>query len=81
MQILNINIERSNDMFSAYADNAPGIYGGGDTVEETKQSILDAIQIYKEELPYSNIPEILNGNYQIVYHFDAEMQKNYRTKK
>ncbi|MGN5955682.1 hypothetical protein ACP6L2_13810 [Sphingobacterium lactis] len=69
MKTLKIVIERSADMFSAYAENANGIYGGGDTVEETKQSILEAIEIYKNEFTPENIPAILKGEYEIVYHF------------
>lgn len=77
MKTLKIVIERSTDMFSAYADNAKGIYGGGDTVEETKQSILDAIEIYKNEFTAENIPAILKGNFKIIYHFDVESLLNY----
>lgn len=77
MKTLRIVIERSADMFSAYAENAEGIYGGGDTVEEAKQSILDAIQIIEEEFTPENIPTILKGNYEIVYHFDVESLLNY----
>lgn len=72
MKTLKIVIERSEDMFSAYAENAEGIYGGGDTVEEAKQTILDAIKIITEEFTSENIPSILKGKYHIVYHFDAE---------
>lgn len=77
MKTLRIVIERSADMFSAYAENAEGIYGGGDTVEEAKQSILAAIQIIKEEFTSENIPTILKGDYEIVYHFDVESLLNY----
>lgn len=77
MKTLKIVIERSEDMFSAYAENAKGIYGGGDTVQEAKQSILDAIQIITEEFSPDNIPSILKGDYTIVYHFDAESILNY----
>ncbi|ERJ57158.1 type II toxin-antitoxin system HicB family antitoxin [Sphingobacterium paucimobilis] len=77
MKTLKIVIERSEDMFSAYAENAEGIYGGGDTVEEAKQSILDAIAIITEEFTPDNIPSILKGRYDIVYHFDAESFLNY----
>jgi hypothetical protein len=34
MNTLKIVIERSADLFGAYAENAEGIYGGGETVEE-----------------------------------------------
>jgi len=77
MKTLKIVIERSADMFSAYAENAEGIYGGGDTVKEAKQSILNAIQIIKEEFTSENIPAILNGDYEIVYHFDIESLLKY----
>ncbi|HLT88553.1 hypothetical protein BC792_1355 [Sphingobacterium allocomposti] len=77
MKTLRIVIERSVDMFSAYAENAEGIYGGGDTVEEAKRSILDAIQIIKDEFTPDNVPAILKGDYEIVYRFDIESLLNY----
>ena len=87
MKTLKIIIERSDDMFSAYAENAEGIYGGGiygggiygggDTVEEAKQSILDAICIIKAEFTQENIPTILKGDYEIIYNFDVESLLNY----
>jgi len=77
MKTLKIIIERSADMFGAYAENAEGIYGGGDTVEEAKQSILDAIDIIKEEFTPENIPTILKDDYEIIYHFDVESLLNY----
>lgn len=52
---LKIIIERSENMFSAYAENAEGIYGGGDSVKEAKQSILDAIAIIVEEFTAENM--------------------------
>src|SRR5690606_29156873 len=77
MKTLKIIIERSADMFSAYAENVEGIYGGGNTVEEAKQSILDAIQIIKEEFTPENIPDPLKGDYEITYLFDVESLLNY----
>ena len=77
MKTLKIIIERSADMFSAYAENAAGIYGGGDTVEEAKNSILNSIQIIKQEFDSKNIPKILKSDYQISFHFDVESLLNY----
>lgn len=77
MKTLKIIIERSADMFSAYAENVAGIYGGGDTVEEAKQSILDSIALLKEYNTQDDIPSLLKGDYSIVYHFDAESFLNY----
>ncbi len=76
MKTLKIVIERSIDMFSAYAENAEGIYGGGGTVEEAKHSILEAIQIIKGFTP-ENIPAVLKGEYKVVYRFDIESFLNY----
>jgi predicted RNase H-like HicB family nuclease len=77
MKILKIVIERSSDMFGAYAENAKGIYGTGDNVQEAKQSILNAIKIIIEEFKPESIPSILKGEYHIIYRFDAESFLNY----
>jgi predicted RNase H-like HicB family nuclease len=72
-----IVIERSADLFSAYAANAPGIYGGGNTVAEAKQSILDAVRLFKENNEPENIPAILKSEYEIEYKLDVESFFNY----
>ncbi len=65
MQTIKVIIERNKDMYSSYADNIEGIYGGGDTVEEAKQSILTAIELYKKY--NKDIPAILKGEYVLIY--------------
>jgi len=77
MKQIKIIIERSKDLYSAYAENVEGIYGGGDTVEEAKQSILDAIRLLKKYNKNDNIPGILKGEYKLVYKFDTESLLNY----
>lgn len=72
MSTIQIVIERSKDMFSAYAENVAGIYGGGRTVEEAKQSVLDAIKWYTAYNKPENIPTFLTTNFDIVYRFDAQ---------
>jgi len=72
MKQIKIIIERSIDLYCSYAGNVDGIYGAGDTVEEAKQSILDAIEIIKEINRPENIPKILNGNYELIYKFDTQ---------
>lgn len=54
-------------MYSSYAENVPGIYGGGDTVEEAKKSVLEAIRLLKEHNDKKHVPAILNGKYTLVY--------------
>ena len=46
-------------MYSAYAENMEGIYGGGNTIEEAKESINTSIKLYdkynKKEKQYYEI--------------------------
>jgi predicted RNase H-like HicB family nuclease len=72
MKLVKVIIEKTKDMYSAYAENVPGIYGGGDTVEEAKKSILDAIRLLKEHNDNRYIPAILKQKYTIVFKYDAE---------
>jgi predicted RNase H-like HicB family nuclease len=72
MKLVKVIIEKTKDMYSSYAENVPGIYGGGDTVEEAKKSILDAIRLLKEHNDNTNIPAVLKGKYAIVFKYDAE---------
>lgn len=76
METIKIIIEKSSDSFGTYAKNVEGIYGAGDTVRECKQSILDAIETVKT-IDGENIPDILKGDYKIVYNFDLESLLNY----
>ena len=71
-KIIKIIIERSDDSFSAYAENVPGIYGQGDTVEEAKNAALAGIELLVKYNSDENIPNILKGNYEIIFKFDAE---------
>lgn len=75
MKQIKIIIERSKDLFSAYTDNVEGVYGGGDTVVEAKESIIKAIELYKKY--NEKIPSILKGEYEIVYKFDTQSFLSY----
>jgi predicted RNase H-like HicB family nuclease len=48
MITIKIIIEKTKDMYSAYADNMEGIYGGGNTIEEAKESINTSINLYQK---------------------------------
>lgn len=77
MEKIRIVIERSADLFSSYAENLEGVYGGGETVAEAKQSVLDAIRLLKEENEEGNIPQALKGEYELVYRFDTQSLLDY----
>ena len=50
-------------MYTAYAENAEGIYGGGNTIEEAKASIKTSIKLYNK---YNKLdPEAYTISYEI----------------
>lgn len=67
---ISVTIEKGTDLFGAWADNVPGIYGEGETVKETKESILAAIALYKEY--NDDIPSELEGDVEIEWYFDVQ---------
>ena len=48
MKQLTIIIEKTKDMYSAYAENMEGIYGGGNTIDEAKESINTSLKLYEK---------------------------------
>ncbi len=74
MKEIKIIIEKSSDSFGAYSENVSGIYGAGDTAEECKQSVLDAIETLKG---LDSCHKELKGDYIITYKFDAISLLNY----
>lgn len=70
MKEIKIIIEKSSDSYGAYSENVQGIYGAGDTPEECKQSILDAIETVKT-FDDKEVPNILKDDYYITYKFDT----------
>ena len=67
-----ICIGASSDHFGAYAENCEGIYAAGDTVEETKRDVLEAIRLIKENTPESDLPELLRESYSIEWKYDMQ---------
>lgn len=66
-------IEASSTGFGAYSDALPGITGYGDTVEEAKQDLQDAISSVMEvHARRRTVPEawLNGGNLEFVYKYD-----------
>lgn len=74
MKEIKIIIEKSIDSYGAYSDNVSGIFGAGDTADQCKQSILDAIETLKE---LDSCPKELKGDFVITYKFDTISLLNY----
>lgn len=71
-----INIGASSDCFGAYAENCPGIYGAGNTVREAKENVMEGLRLLLKHHA-NDLPEILKGEYTIVYKYDAQSFLNY----
>ena len=72
METVKIVIERTDDLFSAYAENVEGVYAAGESVEEVKESVEDAIRLLKEHNTAENIPDILKKDYVLEYTYDTQ---------
>lgn len=63
-----VKIEKGTDLFGAWAENVPGIYGEGETVQETKDSIMAGIKAYKK---YNEVvPAEMEGDIEIEWQYD-----------
>lgn len=63
-----VKIEKGTDLFGAWAENVPGVYGEGETVQETKDSIMTGIKAYKKHNEV--IPAELEGDIEIEWQYD-----------
>lgn len=69
MKKIKIIIEKTKDLYTAYSDNVDGIFGGGISLDETKDSIIESINLLRT---FKNCPKILQGEYEIEYQYDIE---------
>mgnify|MGYP000002529421 FL=1 len=76
MNTIKVVIEKTKDHYSAYAENLDGIFGAGETVAEAKESILNAIKLFKK-YNKNKLPKKLQGEYKIKYRFDTQSLLNY----
>lgn len=76
MKTIKIIIEKNDDGFWAYSENEKGIVGGGETIQECKQDVLDCIETLKE-LDGENKFKYNDSEYALVYKFDTESLLNY----
>ena len=72
MERISIIIEKTKDFFDGYSENCDGIYGAGDSIQAVKDNILEAIRIMKQELPVSQWPEKIKGEYELVFKLDVQ---------
>ena len=75
MKTIKVILTKGKDDYGAWVEGVEGVYGAGNTPAEAKQSILDAIVLYKKY--NKQVPAILRGDYKIVYKMDTESLLNY----
>ena len=79
MNTLRIIIEKSADSYGAYAETIDGIYGAGDTLQEVKKSIDDAILTVKT-FEKHEIPNALLEEHKLKFVFDTQSFLEYYEK-
>jgi len=72
MEKIIITIGASSDHFGAYAENCDVIFGAGDTPEEAKQNALEGLNLLVKNWKLEDLPDILKGDYTIVYKYDTQ---------
>lgn len=69
MKTLKIIVSGGKDHYGAWAEDVKGIYGVGSTIEEVKENIKEAIELFIE--CNEDIPKILEEDYILEFVFDA----------
>jgi predicted RNase H-like HicB family nuclease len=67
--VLQIVIEKSSDHYSAYAENVTGVYGAGNSPEEAKKNILEAITLIVKS---DDCPKELQKAYTLHFQYDTQ---------
>ncbi len=75
---ITIIIEKGTEMFGAWVEEVPGIYGSGINVNDVKQDILNAIELYKTHNKV--VPDILTEEFEINWKFDTASFLDYLSK-
>lgn len=70
MKKIEVIIERSKDLFTAYSNNCEGIYGAGNTIEEVKEDVRTSIEQIKREIPEERWPDEIKGEYELSFKLD-----------
>lgn len=74
MRTIRITIEKTENNYSAFINEINGIVATGETIEEIKKNMIEAIDFYIEACKEfgDNVPEILQDEYNIEFHLDAK---------
>ena len=79
MRQIHVILELGKDGYGVSFNEIPNVFGFGETVTDAKADAKTALDFYIECLSKTNraIPEILQGEYELVYQFDVEALLKY----
>ena len=79
MVILKAIIEKAENNYSAYFEGLDGVVSVGDTLEEIKANLTEALDVYIEASKEMGckIPECLKGEYEIQFSMDVKSLLEY----
>ncbi|OAV75993.1 hypothetical protein Barb7_00357 [Bacteroidales bacterium Barb7] len=63
-------ISGGKDLYGVWIEDVKGIFSDGETLEQTKRNLQEAIQLHIQGEDEADIPEALRGEYEIEYTFD-----------
>lgn len=71
---LTVIIEKADNNYSAYIDGIDGIVTTGNTIDEIKKNMVEAIELYVETCKELELecPEELEGDYQLNFKMDVK---------
>lgn len=74
MKKVTVVIERAENNFSAYVQDVDGITATGESIDEIKSSIINAIEEYKSACKDLGleVPAELRGDYEIAFELDIQ---------
>jgi len=78
MEKLNVTICKGDSGYGAWIENLQGIYGEGDTVEATKQSLINGLNLFIKH--NKNLPSLLLKEFELEYHLDVLSFLDYYSK-
>lgn len=72
--LLTVIIEKADNNYSAYIDGIDGIITTGNTIDEIKKNMVEAIELYVETCKELDLecPEELEGDYQLNFKMDVK---------
>ena len=79
MRKIHVTLEMGKDGYGVSFEEIPNVFGFGETIEIAKKDAKASLDFYLECLAkkHRRVPEILQGEYELIYEFDIESLLKY----